>query len=90
MAKELKKINPDTPIIILSAYSDKDKLFAAIDIGVIKYFLKPYDPDELLNYIIEIAPSLNAQTIELADGFSFNKTTSSLYKDSKFISLTKK
>ena len=89
MSKELKKINPDTPIIILSAYSDKDKLFSAIDVGVTKYFLKPYDPDELLNYIIEIAPTLNAQTIELAKGFSFNKTTSSLYKDSKFVSLTK-
>lgn len=89
MAKELKKINPDTPIIILSAYSDKDKLFSAIDIGVTKYFLKPYDPDELIDYIIEIAPSLNAQTIELVDGFTFNKTTSSLYKDSKFVSLSK-
>lgn len=89
MAKQLKKINPDTPIIILSAYSDKDKLFAAIDVGVTKYFLKPYDPDELLDYIIEIAPTLNAQTVELVDGYSFNKTTSSLYKDAKFVSLTK-
>lgn len=89
MAKEIKKIDADTPIIILSAYSDKEKLFSAIDVGVAKYFLKPYDPDELLNYIIDIAPTLNAQTIELSNGYTFNKTTSSLYKDSKFVSLTK-
>jgi len=89
MANRLKEINPNIPIIILSAFSEKEKLFSAIDVGVTKYFLKPYDPDELLEYIESIAPALGEKTIELADEFVFNKTTSALYKNNRFVSLSK-
>ena len=89
MAKRLKEINPNIPIIILSAFSEKEKLFSAIDVGVTKYFLKPYDPDELLDYIESISHTLGVKNIELSDGYVFNKTTSSLYKNSRFVSLSK-
>ncbi|MEA1956647.1 MAG: response regulator transcription factor [Campylobacterota bacterium] len=89
MAKELKNINQNIPIIILSAFSEKEKLFNAIDIGVVKYFLKPYDPDEILDYISSIANELGNKIIKLCDGFSFNKTTHALYRDARFISLSK-
>jgi DNA-binding response OmpR family regulator len=90
MAAKLKKINPDIQIIILSAFSDKDKLLSAIDIGVVKYFIKPFDPDELLDYISSISDKLNNELIILKDKFKFNKVTNSLYKDDKFIALTKR
>ncbi len=90
MAKELKKYNPNLPIIILSAYSDKDKLLDAIDIGIIKYFIKPFDPDELLNYIINMALKLENKTVTLKFGFTFSKTTNTLYKNNKFVLLTKR
>ena len=51
MAKEIKKIDSTIPIIILSAYSQKEMLLNAIDVGVVKYFIKPFDPDELMSYI---------------------------------------
>ncbi len=89
MAKELKNINPNIPIIILSAFSEREKLFNAIDVGVAKYFLKPYDPDEILEYISSISDELGSKVIELCDGFSFNKTSCALYKDSRFVALTK-
>lgn len=89
MANELKKINPNIPIIILSAFSEREKLFGAIDAGVAKYFLKPYDPDEIVEYIGSIADELGSKTVELCDGFSYNKTTHALYKDSRFVSLSK-
>ncbi|MDD5401029.1 MAG: response regulator transcription factor [Sulfurimonas sp.] len=89
MAKELKKTNPDTPIIILSAFSEKEKLFSAIDIGINKYFLKPFDTDELLDYIRSITPKLANKFIKLNDGFVFNKTTNSLYKSDKYVPLSK-
>ncbi|MEK6659866.1 MAG: response regulator transcription factor [Campylobacterota bacterium] len=89
MAKELKKTNPDTPIIILSAFSEKEKLFSAIDIGINKYFLKPFDTDELLDYIRSITPKLANKFIKLSDGFMFNKTTNSLYKSDKYVPLSK-
>lgn len=89
MAKELKRINPKTPIIILSAFSEKEKLFSAIDVGITKYFLKPFDTDELLEYISSITPKLSNKMVKLFDGFIFNKTTSSLYKQERYIALTK-
>ena len=89
MAKELKQINSDIPIIILSAFSEKEKLFSAIDVGVTKYFLKPFDPDELLDYINTLAPKLGNKHMELSEGFVFNKTTNALYKKDRFVALSK-
>lgn len=89
MAKKLKQINADVPIIILSAFSEKEKLFSAIDIGITKYFLKPFDTDELLEYISSITPKLSYKLLKLSDGFVFNKTTSSLYKNDRFVALSK-
>lgn len=49
MAGELKKINPKIPVIILSAFSEREKLFGAIDVGVIKYFLNRMIPMRYLS-----------------------------------------
>ncbi len=90
MAVELKKINPNIPIIILSAHSETEKLLGAIDVGVIKYFIKPFDPDELLEYIATISNKLKNELVILEDDFKFNKTTNNLYKNDKYVSLTKR
>ena len=89
MAKEIKKIDATVPIIILSAFSESDKFLDAIDIGVVKYFIKPFDPDELLEYIDSLSELLGSNVIMLKSGFSFNKTTKNLYKNGRYISLTK-
>jgi len=89
MATKIKEINPNIPVIILSAFSDREKLMSAIDARVFKYFIKPYEPDEILEYISSIAEELGSKTVELCDGFSYNKTTHALYKDSRFVSLSK-
>ncbi|DAB29831.1 MAG TPA: DNA-binding response regulator [Sulfurimonas sp. UBA12504] len=89
MAKEMRKIEPNLPIIILSAFSETEKFLSAIDIGVTKYFIKPFDPEELLSYIIEISQKMESKNIQLKDGFTFNQTKLSLYKDGRYISLTK-
>ena len=90
MAKDIKNLDENANIIILSAFSEVDKLLAAIDIGVIKYFIKPFDPDELLEYIGSLEKKIANKLINLKDGFIFNKDTKSLYKDSMFIKLSKK
>ena len=89
MAKEVRKIDENIPIIILSAFSESDKFLDAIDIGVVKYFIKPFDPDELLDYIQSVGEKLGSRLIELSDGFAFNLTTKNLYKNSRYVSLSK-
>jgi diguanylate cyclase (GGDEF)-like protein len=58
MAKEIKKLNKSQPIIILSAFSDKDTLLRAIDIGVDGFSPKPIDLEHLRNKLQEIAANI--------------------------------
>lgn len=89
MAREIRKTDSEIPIIILSAFSESDKFLDAIDIGVVKYFIKPFDPDELLDYIESVGIKLGNRLIKLSGGFSFNITTKNLYKNSRYVSLSK-
>ncbi len=89
MAREIRKVDENIPIIILSAFSESDKFLDAIDIGVVKYFIKPFDPEELLEYIQSIGEKLGVRVVELCDSFSYRLTTKSLYRNSKYISLSK-
>jgi DNA-binding response OmpR family regulator len=92
MAKEIKKISKETPIVVLSAFSEKDRLLKAIDVGIDKYLIKPIDPDELmktLNIIAEEMLSLD-ELVELKNGYQFDKIRKVLVKNGDTISLTKK
>tara|TARA_B100001063_G_scaffold55861_1_gene49786 strand:+ start:2118 stop:2798 length:681 start_codon:yes stop_codon:yes gene_type:complete len=91
MTIKIKELDELIPIIVLSAHSDKDKLLSAIDVGINKYFIKPFDPDEVLEHINKIAPTLNKRKkIKLKDGFVFDNNSTSLYKDGILLKLTKR
>jgi len=91
LMKELRKVDNNLPIVILSAHSDKEKLLTAIDFGVTKYFIKPVDPDELLDYISMLAPKIKEQNlIRLKDDFNFNIQKKELYLNKLTINLTKR
>jgi len=88
MVKEVRKRNQNIPIILLSAYSDRDKLLEAINIGVNKYIIKPIDPEELLKLIFELNSRDNITP--LLKPYSFNFQKKILYHDRDIVSLTKK
>ena len=91
LMKELRKVDNDLPIIILSAHSDSDKLLTAIDFGVTKYFIKPVDPDELLDYISILVPKIKEQKIvKLKNDFNFDIQKKELYLNKSTIKLTKR
>lgn len=90
MAQEIKKIDPTTPLIVISAYSEPEKFLGAIDVGVVKYFLKPFDPAQLLVFIESLEERLCYKNIALADGFSFDATKKTLYKNGRYVPLGKK
>lgn len=92
MAKDIKHISRETPIIVLSAFSEKERLLKAIDVGIDKYLIKPIDPDELMltiNYIADELLSLD-KVVELGSGYQFDKNRKVLVQDGKTIALTKK
>jgi DNA-binding response OmpR family regulator len=91
MVAEIKKISKDVPIILLSAYSEKEKLLQAIDIGVTKYLIKPIDPEELLETISEIVEKrLSDNIIKLKNPYTFDLNKDILFCDKKIVKLTKK
>ena len=49
MAKEIKQINPNIPIIVATAFSNSEYLLEAIELGIDKYVLKPINIKKLLD-----------------------------------------
>ena len=92
MSKDIRAISPETPIVVLSAFNDKDKLMQAIEIGVNKYLLKPIDMDELIYAIETLAKAKidSSNLIEIGKNYAFSPTKKVLIKNGVEISLTKK
>lgn len=91
MINEIRKASLSVPIIILSAFSEKEKLFKAIDMSVCKYIVKPIDVDELLDVIDEIVTKFKRQyKVTLPMGYSYNLESKELFLNDKFVPLTKK
>ncbi|HEF3365728.1 TPA: response regulator transcription factor [Campylobacter jejuni] len=92
MAREIKEISDDVPIVVLSAYSEKERLLRSIDIGIDKYLIKPVDIEELF----KVLDCLVGETIEanmlvkISEEYQFNKTKRTLIHNGKEIVLTKK
>ena len=92
MAKSIKEISKDTPIIDFSTNSEKETLLKAIDVGIDKYVLKPIDLDDFLVTLENVAKNKieTANIIQVTNGYSFNKIKRVLIRDGVEISLTKK
>lgn len=57
MAREIRRYSK-TPIIITTAFSDKDIILKAIDVGIEKYIIKPINPKELLDSLEKTAKEI--------------------------------
>ena len=61
--EEIKKINSDVPIVIISAKNDKEVLYKSINYGIQGYLIKPFKNDQLLKKINEIKKELKKNTL---------------------------
>jgi len=51
LLERLRKLAPDTPVIIITAYGTVDSAVSAMKLGAIDYLLKPVQFEELLNKV---------------------------------------
>ncbi len=51
----LREAGVHTPVIITSAFSDSETILKAVDLGIVKYCVKPINTDELLESLCRIA-----------------------------------
>lgn len=92
MAKCIKEISIDTPIIVLSTHCEKETLLRAIDVGIDKFLIKPIMSGDFLETIENVAKNKIETTniIKIGNGYSFNKIKRVLIREGVEISLTKK
>jgi len=91
MILNLKKINPDVNIIIVSAYSDTDNLLKSIHLGISDFIPKPVDNKLLLNILFKvcskIGQNLNKEQIKIVNNIdnSLNENHNFLMKKFEII-----
>ena len=93
--EKVRKHDKTTPIVILSAYSDQEKLLRAMTLGLSEYLIKPVPHKELLSLLESMAlikqTKIEAKNmIVLKNGYIWKKNEKILYYGDESILLTKR
>lgn len=75
LAKKIKVMNPQIPVIFLTARSLKEDKIKGYEIGVDDYITKPFDEDELLYKINAILNRSKISSVLSDDNFQIGKYT---------------
>ncbi len=93
VAKEVRVSDKNIPIVMLTAFTDTDKLLCATELHLCKYLVKPI---ELLGFrhmikklLVEI-DELQSHKLEIAPNYVWNSDAKELYYNNQLISLTQK
>ncbi len=82
LSRKIHDRSPETPIVVLSAYSDKEKLLGAIDVGIVKYFIKPFDPEDLLETLHQLARRLaKGRNVHIHPQYRYNRLERILFRE---------
>ncbi len=91
VAKAVRKEDKETPIIMLTAHSEVDKLLRAIPLKLEKYLLKPINTKLLQNTMLSLIQELQSKDIiQLQKDLSWNKLSDNLLYQQEHIKLTVK
>ncbi len=77
LAKEIRKTNPDIPIIFVTARSMKEDVLKGFEIGADDYLTKPFSMDELMvriHAVLRRTLRKGVITVGEADQYHFSKT----------------
>jgi len=91
--REIRKTDIDTPVIIMTAHTEKEYLLNAVELHITKYLVKPFDKNSLLealNACLELLSKINDKKILLAQDIVFDYSTQTIIKNEEVISLNKK
>ena len=91
-AKIIREVNKKIPIILVSAYTDKEKLLNAIELNLIKYLEKPILHENLINVFNSVILSLEENNLilqKLDENSYYSFITKNVTKGNKEIILTK-
>ncbi len=91
IVKEVRQFNKKIPIIILSAHTEQEYLWRAVELKITKYLTKPYDKKTLVDALEEVALELVDHNIffKLTDNCVYDYCTKTLSRDNQIIHLPK-
>lgn len=89
--KHIRKTNKKIPIIIISAHTDQEYLWRAVDLKITKYLTKPFVRKDLFEALEEAALELvdYNPSIRLKDEIIYNYYTKQLENKNEHIALSK-
>jgi len=93
LAKSIRKKDKSVSIIMLTAFTDQEKLLKATELKLLKYLVKPIDLLEFQETLDLLAVELTESTKEilvLGEGYTWNKSEGKLCHKGKSIVLTSK
>jgi len=61
MAQKIKHSRPDTKIIVMSAFDEKDYLYKAIEVGIFRFLKKPVNVTELTESLLQAITQINEE-----------------------------
>lgn len=95
LASKIREHDENVKIIMLTAYSDTDKLLKATELNLTKYLIKPintFELEDIINITIErLDKSDDTGTfLQINQSFKWDKLNNKLFKEEEEVSLTKK
>lgn len=91
-AKIIREMNKKIPIVLVSAFTDKEKLLNAIELNLIKYLEKPILYDDLVNVLNSVISSLEENNLilsKLDENSYYSFISNKIIKNNEEIILTK-
>jgi len=93
-ARELRKTDHDTRIIISTAYTDNAFLLTAVELELTRYLVKPVTSMELMEALGKAADEYEdrkgLQKVDLGEGFSYDMERKALIQEGEVVILRRK
>ncbi|MEA1892259.1 MAG: response regulator [Campylobacterota bacterium] len=90
LASEIRKVDDEILIIMLTAYSDKEKLLKAVNLQLFSYLIKPIDLKSISNVLDQAISKLSAKDIvNLAYNYKWNIKSKNLFYNDKEVKISK-
>lgn len=91
LATLIRKKDKQTRIVISTAYTNKEFMLQAIELGLTRYLVKPLTNEDLVKALEKCWEELEeGNTIELGQGYTYNRKMAVLFKKNERISLRHK
>lgn len=92
LVKKIRQFDEKVQIIILTAFTDTRYLLEAVELGLVKYLVKPIRHDKMLPVLLQCSNNLKEKKSNikhLTDTCLFDTFNKTLVNDNKIIKLTK-